>query len=135
MNWRLGILRILVNGLAIAITTALLPGIRVAEGGVLTYLFLGAVFGLLNAFVKPLVQFLTLNLIFVTFGLIIVIINTVMLLLLEWLLPDWLTIRSLLWAAAGGTLISFLGIVLESLLGMSPPIIDDAVAGAREETP
>ena len=135
MNWRLGILRILVNGLAIAITTALLPGISVVEGGILTYLVLGAVFGLLNAFVKPLVQFLTLNLIFVTFGLVIVIINTVMLLLLEWLLPDWLSIRTLLWAVAGGTLVGFLSIVLESLLGMSPPILDDAVAGAEGDAP
>lgn len=126
MNWKLMIMRVLVNGVAIAITVLLLPGIQVVDHMLLTYLILAIALGLLNAFVKPLVQILTLPFVFVTFGLVIVIINAAMLLLLAWLLPELLWIRGLLAALAGGAILGFLGIVLENLLGMTPPIVDDA---------
>ena len=126
MNWKLMIMRVLVNGVAIAITVLLLPGIQVVDHMLLTYLILAIALGLLNAFVKPLVQILTLPFVFVTFGLVIVIINAAMLLLLGWLLPELLWIRGLLAALAGGAILGFLGIVLENLLGMTPPIVDDA---------
>ena len=126
------IMRVLVNGVAIAITVLLLPGIQVVDHTLLTYLILAIALGLLNAFVKPLVQILTLPMVFVTFGLVIVIINAAMLLLLEWLLPDLLRISGLVGALAGGAILGFLGIVLENLLGMTPPIIDDASTQTRE---
>jgi putative membrane protein len=126
------IMRVLVNGVAIAITVLLLPGIQVVDHTLLTYLILAIALGLLNAFVKPLVQILTLPFVFVTFGLVIVIINAAVLLLLEWLLPDLLSISGLVGALAGGALLGFLGIVLENLLGMTPPILDDVSTQARE---
>lgn len=55
----------LLNGAAIALTALLLPGITVAHQRLLNYLILGAMFGLLNAFVKPIVQFLTISLLFI----------------------------------------------------------------------
>ena len=85
---------------------------------------LGAVFGLLNAFVKPIIQFLTLSLLFVTYGLVIIFINTLMLLILEFLFTDILLIENIWWAIAGGFLIGLLGIFLENLLGLTPPIVD-----------
>jgi putative membrane protein len=132
MNWKLMIMRVLVNGVAIAITVLLLPGIKVVDNRLLTYLILAIALGLLNAFVKPLVQILTLPLLFVTSGLVIVFINTAMLLLLEWLLPELLSIRGLAGALAGGAILGFLGILLENLLGMTPPIIDDVSTPATE---
>jgi len=132
MNWKLMIMRVLVNGVAIAITVLLLPGIKVVDNRLLTYLILAIALGLLNAFVKPLVQILTLPLLFVTSGLVIVFINAAMLLLLEWLLPELLWIRGLAGALAGGAILGFLGILLENLLGMTPPIIDDVSTPATE---
>ena len=53
-----------------------------------------------------------------------VFINTVMLLILEFLFTDILYIENIWWAIAGGILMGVLGIFLENLLGLSPPIID-----------
>ena len=117
-------MRVVVNGLVIALTAWLLPGMNVIEPLLLNFLLLGAVFGLLNAFIKPVIQFLTLSLLFVTYGLVIVFINTVMLLILEFLFTDILYIENIWWAIAGGILMGVLGIFLENLLGLSPPIID-----------
>jgi putative membrane protein len=132
VNWKLILMRILIYGLAIAITAFLLPGIQIADNSIMTYLILGAVFGLLGAFVKPAIQFLTLPLLFVTYGLVIVMFDTVTLILLELLLPDLLAIRGTLWAIAGGAMLGFLGNLLENLLGLTPPIIDDASFTTRE---
>ena len=85
LNWKLMLMRVVVNGLAIALTAWLLPGMDVVVPKLLNFLLLGAVFGLLNAFVKPIIQFLTLSLLFVTYGLVIILINTVMLLILEFI--------------------------------------------------
>ena len=123
-NWKLILMRVVVNGSAIALTAWLLAGIDVVEPKLINYLLMGAVFGLLNAFVKPVIQFLTLSLLFVTYGLVIIFINTVMLLLLEFVFTGILLIENIWWAIAGGILIALLGLFLENLLGLTPPIID-----------
>lgn len=124
LNWKLILMRVVVNGLAIALTAWLLAGIDVADPLLVNFLLMGAVFGLLNAFVKPAIQFLTLSLLFVTYGLVIILINTVMLLLLEFVFTGILLIENIWWAIAGGILIGLLGLFLENLLGLTPPIID-----------
>jgi len=48
---------------------------------VLTLLLVAAIFGIVNAFVAPVVKFLTLPFILLTLGLLLVVINAVMLLL------------------------------------------------------
>ena len=131
MNWKLILMRLLLNGVAIALTSLLLPGIRIIHNQIITYLILGAVFGLLNAFVKPIVQFLTLSFLFVTYGLVIVIINTVMLLLLELFMSDLLVIDSFWWALLGGLVLGILGLFLEAIFGLTPPLIDDAPSMAN----
>jgi len=130
-NWKLIILRIIVNAVAIALTVFIVPGIRVPEYAYGTFLILGAVFGLLNAFVKPIIQVLTLPLLFVTYGLVIIIINTVMLWLLSWLLGDILVINSLWSALLGGLVLGLLGMLLENILGLTPPIVDDQAVVAE----
>lgn len=123
-NWKLMLMLTLLNGAAIALTALLLPGITIPQKRFLALLILGAAFGLLNAFVKPTVQFLTISLLFVTYGLVIIIVNTVMFILLEFFLPNLLIIDSPWWAIIGGTVVSLLGLFLENLFGLSPPIID-----------
>jgi putative membrane protein len=68
--------------IAIAVATAawLVPGIRI-EGGVAAYLLIAAVFGLVNALVRPIVRRLACGLIVLTLGLFHVVINALMLLL------------------------------------------------------
>jgi putative membrane protein len=134
-NWKLVLMRILVNGASIAFTAWLLPGIEVTEPKFINFLILGAVFGLLNAFVKPIVQFLTLSLLFVTYGLVIIFINMVILILVAFLLGDVLVIENIWWAVAGGAVMGLIAFFLENLLGMSTPIIDDSTAGAKLKGP
>jgi putative membrane protein len=138
VNVRLIFMRVLVNAVVIGLTALLLPGIHVTDQGFGTYLILGVVFGLLNAFVKPIVEALTLGLLFVTYGLVLIFINTVMLWLLSVFLPRIITLDSLSWAVFGGILIGLLSTVLENILGMTPPILDDAPettkGGGQNET-
>ena len=53
LNWKLMLMRVVVNGLAIALTAWLLPGMDVVVPKLLNFLLLGAVFGLLNATSNP----------------------------------------------------------------------------------
>ena len=128
MNWRLMLVRVLVNTIVIGATAAIMPGLTVKAGiesfPILSYLLLGAGFGLLNAFIKPIIQFLTLSFIFITYGLVIVIIHALMLLLLQLFMPDFFEISSIWAALIGGFIIGGLSMILDNVFGLTPPIID-----------
>jgi len=94
-NWKVALIRIPINGLVLMLTALLLPSMHM-EKGLLSYLILGAVFGILNAFLRPVLQFFTLPLIFVTGGFILVIINAIMLWVLELILSDLIQFDSFL---------------------------------------
>ena len=126
-NWRLILVRVLVNSAALFLTVLLLPNIAISwTAG--TLLILGAAMALLNAVVKPLLQVLTLPLIFVSYGLVVVAINGVLLLLLSWLFPERFVVNTLIVAFVGGALIGLFTIFLENLFGLTPPIVDDHTA-------
>jgi putative membrane protein len=113
--------RVIVNALALWVANWILPGLditttattgAVANSGVtqgtetvgiiLAYLFIGVIFGLVNAFVKPLVSLLSLPLTILTLGLFTIIINAAMLYLTSWLssyTPVHFTIDSFFWTA------------------------------------
>ncbi len=83
------ILRLLANAAALAVATFLLSGISLTattlEGKILTFLIVGAVFGILNAIIKPIFQLVTIPLVLLTLGLFLIVINACMLLLTSWL--------------------------------------------------
>ena len=78
------LLRILINIVAIWASVWLLGGVSV-EGGLFAWLFIGIVFGLVNAFIRPIVKFISLPITCVTLGLFTLVINALMLLLTSWL--------------------------------------------------
>jgi putative membrane protein len=88
-------LRWLFLAIAIGLTAWLMPGVTVQGTGT-TYLvnlfLIAAVFGLVNAFVRPLVLLLTCPLVILTFGLFTLVINALMLSLTNWLLPNILIV-------------------------------------------
>jgi len=130
LNWKVILLRIVINGLSLAFVALLLPNIILkGENLLLTLIILGAALGVLNALIKPIIQFLTLSLLFVSYGVVVVIINAAILAILTWLLPDLIEIKTLLAAFIGGALIGLLGMILEYGLGVTPPIVDDAPVG------
>lgn len=122
LNKKLVVMRILVNGIAIGIASFLLPGIHVSSPGIMDILYLGLVFGLLNAFVKPLIQVLTISLLFVTYGLVVIIINTAMLFLLDLFAKEVIQIDSVLAGLVGGVIISLLSLIMDNIFGLTPPI-------------
>jgi putative membrane protein len=128
-NWRLILVRILVNTAALMLTVLILPSMKI-EYSTGTFLILGAAMAILNAVVKPALQILTLPLIFVSYGLVVIAINGVILLLLSWLFPERIVVETLFIAFIGGAVIGVLTIFLENLFGLTPPIVDDQVAEA-----
>ena len=77
------LLRVVVNAAALAAAAWLLDGIRLTDRDdkVLTLLGVAVVFGLINAFVAPVIKLLSLPFIILTLGLLLWVINAVMLLL------------------------------------------------------
>ena len=119
------LVRWLVSALTLAITVLLVPHVFFSSPDyiILSYLIISGVFGLLNAFIKPLFQLLLLPLIFVSYGLIIVVINTVILYLLSMIFPDRFHVEHILWAVVGGIVSGAVFTVLENLFGLAPPIM------------
>lgn len=85
------VIKVIVNALAIWVATLVVDGVSVTgrssstSGVVLTYLVIGAIFGLVNAVVKPIVRTLALPLYVLTLGLITFVVNALMLELTAWI--------------------------------------------------
>jgi putative membrane protein len=124
-NWKILLLRILINALAIAATALLLPKIYFTQLSVVNILIIGIALGLLNAIIKPLLLFLTAQLFFATFGILVILINTVILYLIGFFFPNIFTVDGFGWALVGGTVLGLIGNSLENLLGLTPPIVPD----------
>jgi putative membrane protein len=124
-NWRFLLVRFLVNAIAVAITAAVTPKIYFVDRSVWSWLLITAMLGVLNALLKPILQFLTLQFIFVTYGLVVVLVNTLILLLLSLLFPARFAVDNLWWALLGGLVLGLLSSFLESLLGLTMPIVPD----------
>jgi hypothetical protein len=91
------------------------------------------VLGVLNGLVKPVVQFLTLPFIFATSGVVIVLINAGLLWFLSVLFPKQFAVDGIAWALLGGLVIGLLGSFLESLLGVTPPIVPEKYSPLRQQ--
>ena len=128
--WRVTAGRVVVNAISVALVVLIVPHIEAyAAHPVLGYLFLGAVFGLLNAFVKPAIQFLAFPLLLGSMGLIVILVDVVVFWLLERLTPLLHTTGALwsrpLWVALAGVLLGLLSGALDNVLGLVPPIAAD----------
>jgi len=121
------IIRILINGLALWIASWILPGLDISTsaateavaktgvtqgtdtvGIIAAYLFVGVIFGVVNAFVRPLVSFLSLPITILTLGLFTIVINAAMLYLTSWIssyTPVHFTIDSFFWTAVFAAII------------------------------
>lgn len=94
--------QILTNSVAIFLASYLLSGF-IFKGNLLTLLIAGAVLGLINFFVKPIIKLITAPLIIFSLGLFILLINMFLLWLAEYLIPDLNIIG--IWSYFWGTII------------------------------
>ncbi len=131
-SWRMTFVRLLLYGLLICIVAGLLPGISFVNPGLMTGLIVAITFGVLLSVVKPLLQIVTLPMMFVSYGLVLIAANALILWLLAALLPGRLALTSL-WAALwGGLIIGLLGGFLESVMGLTMPIVPESEEALRE---
>ena len=84
------LLRAALTGFALWVVTQLVPGVAFVGGGTalqrIGIIFVVAVvFGLVNAFIKPIVQILSIPLYIVTLGLFHIVINALMLAITAWI--------------------------------------------------
>ncbi|AUZ36325.1 hypothetical protein C3B78_19025 [Arthrobacter sp. PGP41] len=133
--------RVLINALALWIASWVLPGLDittsattdavaktgVAEGTdvagtILAYLFIGLIFGLVNAFIRPLVSFLSLPITILTLGLFTIVISAAMLYVTSWIssfTPVHFTIDSFFWTAVlAAIIITLISLVAGRLVGV-----------------
>ena len=125
------LLRLIINALALWLTTLLVSGVQVipfAPGGtletVLTFLLVAAIFGIVNGIIGNLIRIVAFPLYILTLGLIALIVNGLLLLLVAWissLIGFGLHVESFWWGVLGALvlgLISWLiGIILRPLIG------------------
>ena len=71
------IIHLAINAIALYLAVLILPGIDLRDS-YLSILWLALIFGLVNALVRPLLQFLTCGLILLTLGLFTLVINAFM---------------------------------------------------------
>lgn len=130
-NWRMLLMRFVVNLAALTITLLLVPKINLVERTLATWLWLALMLALLNTFIKPIVQVLTLRFIFATTGLIVILINAFILLLLSWLFPEYLQ-ANFFWALVAGAVLGLSATFLESLFGLTPPVVSEVYPEIRQ---
>jgi putative membrane protein len=128
------LMRWVVSALTLAITVLVVPHIFFSgEYRILSWILISGVFGLLIAFIKPLFQLVLLPLIFVSYGLVIVLINTVILFLLSAVFPARFHVEFLLWGIVGGVVSGLIYTLLENVFGLSPPIMTAAPPDVQHE--
>jgi putative membrane protein len=72
------LVRLLVNAAALWVATRLVPGVTYS-GQLLPFLGVALVFGIVNAFIRPVAKLLTLPLIILTLGIFALVVNGLML--------------------------------------------------------
>lgn len=130
-NWRLLLMRILLDGITLCLVALILPNIKFMTINLGNILLLTAAIGILNALIKPIIQLLTLSLIFATYGIVIVLINSVILLLLAAIFPDRFAVSSFAAALLGGLLFGALSSFLEAVFGLTVPIVPESETELR----
>jgi putative membrane protein len=103
------------NVVALFIASWLLSGIGYGDQW-WTLLIAGAVFTVVNAFVKPILTILSIPFIVVTLGIFYFLINILMLYLTDWIVPDF-EIKTFWWAVLGSIIVSLVNWVLHLAFG------------------
>lgn len=123
-NARALVVRFLANAVMIGVLILVLPGFELnADHPVLAVLWLAVLFGVISAIVVPVLEFFALPYLLQTFGLVVIVIDVVLLALLD--LSRAFDITSLLALLVGGVLAGVISFLLENVLGLTPPVIDD----------
>lgn len=103
------ILRIIINSVSIWVASLVLTDVTL-DGNFLQILFVGLIFGVVNALIKPFLKLISAPIIIITLGLFTVIINAFLLWLVDVLSGDLLVVDGILtylWASIIISLVSW----------------------------
>ncbi len=106
------IIHLILSALAVFIAAYILPGVHVDT--FVTALVIAVVLGLVNILVKPLLVFLTLPVTVLTLGLFLLVINAVLIMIVDWLVPGF-RVDTFWWALLYGVVLSLIGGFLHAL--------------------
>lgn len=110
------ILKIVVSALAVLVTAGILEeGVHIND--FLTSLKVAVALGLLNTFVKPVLKILTFPITFMTLGLFLLVINTVMIMVADFYVQGF-DIDNFVWAFIFSLIVSVVTYVLELIFGL-----------------
>jgi len=129
------LIRVVVNAIAAAIVMNVVPGLRLVPQSplsepialLLSYISIGLIFGILHAFVRPVILFLTGRLYIWSMGLLALATDTFLFLLLSYLAPTaWQIGGTRLFSAIlGAMLMGLIVMILEALTGLDSPHLMD----------
>lgn len=109
------IAKILVTSLTVLILTYILPGVRKVE--ILDAIIFAFVLAFLNAFLRPLLIILTIPVTLLTFGFFLLIINTLIIIIADYLLEDFY-ITNFWWALLFSLILSLVSPGMDRLFGL-----------------
>ncbi len=122
------LVRLLVNAAALWVATRLVPGVTY-DGGALPMLGVALVFGVVNAFLRPVAKILTFPLILVTLGIFALVINGLML----WLTSSLSSAMGLSFHVSGFSAAFWGGLVVSVVSTMLSMLIRDSSASSSAE--
>jgi putative membrane protein len=117
------VISVVVDALALAAAVWLIGGISLTgdttEDQILVLIVVALIFGVINAFVAPLVKLLSLPFIILTLGLFLLVINALMLMLTSWIAGQvglGFEVDGFWSAVLGAIVITIAGWILEAIL-------------------
>ncbi|MFT4032622.1 MAG: phage holin family protein [Siphonobacter sp.] len=108
------IIRLLINAVVIYLVASFLPGVTVAGFG--TAIIVAIVLGLLNTFIKPILEFLSLPVTILTLGLFLLVINVIIIKIAAYLV-DGFAVRDWLVALLFSFIVSIISSILSASIG------------------
>jgi len=131
LNWRMFWMRLVMYALLLGLVVGLTPGIYFTDSRLIVWFATVLGFGLISAIIKPILQIATLPMLFFTYGLVVIVINVAILMMVNLFFGDALTVEGWIPAIFGGVVLGLVGGLLESLLGLTPPIVPDSEEALR----
>ena len=102
------LIRWLVTAISLVVAVLIVPGITIESNAWIAVGVTALILGLVNTFIRPLLQFLSCGCIMATLGLFLLVINAFTLWLTSWVAQNWLNIGFVVdgfWAAFWGALV------------------------------
>jgi len=109
------LLKIIILGTAVMFSAYLLPGVEVND--FLSALMVAVVLSFLNAFLKPILIFISIPITILTLGLFLIVINALIILFAAYLLTPSFMVNGFWWALLFSFVLSLISSLLEGLLG------------------